>query len=660
DRPADVAFSLATTRGHLPHRAVLLATGRADLLAGLRALADGTPGADVPRGTATEGRTAFLFAGQGSQYPGMGRELHRTFPVYAAAFDEVCAAADAHLDRPLRDVVFADTGSLLDRTEYTQPALLACEVALYRLLDSWGVRPDAVLGHSVGTLAAVHAAGVLSIEDVAALAVARGRLMQRLPAGGAMVALRAGEREASALLAGHEDRLSLAAVNGPEATVLSGDRDALAEVVAEFEATGRATWLRVGHAFHSPLMEPALAELRAVVAGLTFRPPRLTVISDLTGRPVAPDELADPDHWVRHARSTVRFRDGVHHLADLGCTRFLELGPAGDLTALAAGCLADRTPHPITVPAQRRRRPEPAALLTAVSRLHVDGGHVDWAAVLGGRGARRVELPTYAFRRRRYWLDATVAPASATSSGHRMLTGRHEVPEPAGLLFTGRLSLAEHPWLADHQVAGQVLLPGTALLDLVSHAASEAGVHVVTELVLQAPLVVPADSPIELRLFVSGGGGDREVTVHSRGAGGEWVRHAHGTLTRQVPATADAGNHADLATWPPPGAEPVPVAGLYTDLAARGLSYGPVFRGVRAVWRRGSEVFAEVELPGGPPDGDGRLPHPALLDAALHPLALAGQPDPHGPLLPYVWAQVCPHGGTAAGAVRVRLAPAGR
>ncbi|CAM5563487.1 Phenolphthiocerol synthesis polyketide synthase type I Pks15/1 OS=Streptomyces aurantiogriseus OX=66870 GN=pks15/1 PE=4 SV=1 [Streptomyces aurantiogriseus] len=600
--PADVGVALATTRSHLPHRAVLFAADRQGLLDGVRALADGAPPADLVRGTAAEGRTAFLFAGQGAQQPGMGRALYAAFPVYAQAFDAVCAVVDPRMERPLKDVVFAapDTpdAALLDRTGYTQPALFACQTALHRLLDSWGVRPDAVLGHSVGALAAAHAAGVLSLEEGARLAVERGRLMQRLPSGGAMVALRASAREAGALLTGYEDRVALAAVNGPAATVLSGDHAALAACVAPFEAAGgRVTWLRVSHAFHSPLMDPALDHLRAVAGELTHRDPRVTFVSDLTGRPADPGELADPDYWVRHARRTVRFEDGVRSLAELGCTRFLELGPAGDLTALADGCLAESGTRGrrALIPALRRREPEPRALLTAVARLHAEGGDVDWPAVFTGRGAHRVELPTYAFQHRTYWADAPSAAADVRGaglarSGHPVLTAVAEVPEPEGLLLTGRLSRAALPWLDGHRVAGRVLVPGTALLDLVAHAARTANAGAVEELVLQAPLAVAEDAEVEVRVFLAAADADGRcaVTVHSRRAAdersGPWTRHAHGTV-----APAVAREAADLTAWPPPGAEPVPVTpdDLYADLAARGLDYGAVFRGAGAMWRRG-------------------------------------------------------------------------
>ncbi|MFI6004913.1 SDR family NAD(P)-dependent oxidoreductase [Streptomyces sp. NPDC051366] len=673
----DLGFSAATTRSRLAHRAVLLAGTRDGALEGLRALADGTAAPQTVRGIAGTGRTAFLFAGQGSQRPGSGRGLYEAFPAYAAAFDEVCAALEPHLDRPLRDVVFAPEGSaeagLLERTAYTQPALFAGEVALSRLLGAWGIRPDAVLGHSVGAVAAVHVAGVLSLDDAAALVAARGRIMQQLPPGGAMVALRAGEREATALLAGYEGRIAVAAVNGPASTVLSGDRDALAVVVAAFEeAGGKATWLRVGHAFHSPLMEPALAEFRSVVRRTAFQAPRLTVISDLTGRPAQLGELEDPEYWVRHARHTVRFQDGIHSLSDAGCTRFLELGPGGDLAALAADCLDEVETEGQTsgvgytvIPALRSRQPEPEVLLTAVSQMHVCGATVDWTAIFADRGARRIGLPTYAFQRGHYWLDGAPpfrrsAPGSVPLD-HPLLTLRIELPEPKGLLLTGSLSLRAQPWLADHRVADEVLLPGTALVELVARAAREAGGGSVEELVLEAPLVLPGDSEIELRVFVSAeDDGRRAVTVHSRGGGdrqGAWLRHAHGCLAGQAshPPTG-------AAAWPPRDAEPValPPARLYADLAAAGLDYGPAFRGVRALWRRGPEVFAEVEIPEGTETGPGRYHvHPALFDAALHSIALGGLTEDTSPgLIPYAWSQVQVH-GPADTRLRVRLAPAG-
>ncbi|MDQ1039016.1 acyl transferase domain-containing protein/acyl carrier protein [Streptomyces sp. V3I8] len=664
----DLGFSLATTRGHLTHRTVLLPEGRESLLDGLRSIAEDSGTSTAVRGKAAEGRNAFLFAGQGAQRSGMGQELYRTFPAFTAAFDAACRELDRRLDRPLREVVFAAEGSaeaaLLHRTEYTQPALFAYEVALFRLFESWGITPGAVIGHSVGALAAVHAAGVLSLADAAELAVVRGRIMQRLPEGGAMVALRTDEDTATALIAGRTDRVSLAAVNGPAATVLSGDRDELVSLTAEFESSGgKATWLKVSHAFHSPLMKPVLDELRTAVEGLTFRKPKLTVISDLTGQPAQPDAFADPEYWVRHAAEAVRFKDGVQSLADLGYDRFLEVGPAGDLTAMAADCLTDG-PAPELIPAQRRRQPEATALLTAVARLHAVGADVDWAAVFEGRGARSVALPTYPFQRRRYWLDlpertGDVRAAGLTAFDHPVLTAMADLPEPEGVLFTGRLSHTALPWLADHQVAGQVLLPGAALLDLVVSAARAVGCDLVEQLVAEASLAVPEGAEVELRVFLAGPGTDdsRAVTVHARRSDATgpsaWTRHAHGSVSRRGP-DGDTGPQDGL----PGDAVPVDVRpeDLYTALAAAGLRYGPAFRGVRAMWRHGTQTYADVTLPDGIGSGPHAL-HPALLDAALHPLAAEGVDGSAG-VLPSVWTDVRVH-AVAVGRIQVRLTPTG-
>ena len=324
------------------------------------------------------------------------------------------------------------------------------------------------------------------------------------------------------------------------------------------------------------------------------------MVSDLTGEPAEPGRCSPiADYWVRHARGTTRFQDGVRSLVDLGCTRFLEVGPGGDLAALATRCLVDVPSVSAPVPSLRRNRPETETLLTAVATLHVGGRPVDWAAVFAGRGARRVPLPTYAFQRERYWLAAAVptghgaadiGAAGLTSAGHPLLGALVELPESDGLVLSGRLSLADHPWLADHQVAGTVLVPGTALLSMADWAARKAGCDTVEELVLEAPLVVPDDAEVQLRVFVTAPdpSGARTVTVHARRADGEapgeWTRHAQGTLTNEP-----AEPPAELRTWPPVDAEPVAVASdqLYADLAVSGLEYGPAFRGVRAMWRRG-------------------------------------------------------------------------
>ncbi|MFF9706929.1 type I polyketide synthase, partial [Streptomyces griseofuscus] len=390
-RPQDIGLSLATTRAALRHRAAVVGDNHAELLLGLEDLAAGNPSPQVLLGRPSGGRTGFLFSGQGSQRLGMGRELYAAFPVFAAAYDEVCARLDMPLD--------VDSESL-HRTGCTQPALFAIEVALFRLLESLGVRPDFVMGHSVGEIAAAHVAGVLSLDDAARLVSARAALMQALPTGGAMVAVQATEEE---VLPHLTDAVSIAAVNGPSSVVVSGAEQAALAIAAAFAEQGRkASRLKVSHAFHSPLMDPMLEDFAQVVRGLTFEKPQLPVVSNLTGRPV---KTYTPEYWVRHVREAVRFADGVGTLRELGVTTFVEVGPGGVLSGMAQGCLDEA----LTVPVLRGEHPERQAFVTALAQLHTYGVAVDWSVFFAG--ARRTELPTYAFQHERFWVDAPEAVA---------------------------------------------------------------------------------------------------------------------------------------------------------------------------------------------------------------------------------------------------------
>ncbi|MBB4892333.1 acyl transferase domain-containing protein/acyl carrier protein [Streptomyces olivoverticillatus] len=641
---AAVGAALATSRSAFTHRAAVVGTDRESLLAALEQPA--------LQGVIGSGRLAFLFTGQGSQRLGMGRELHEAFPVFAEAFDKVCAAFGGGL----KDVVFGNA-ELLDTTEYAQPGLFAFEVALYELVRSWGVRPNVLAGHSIGELAAAYAAGVWSLEDAVKLVAARGRLMQQLPAGGAMAAIQAGEEKVRARLV---DGVDIAAVNGPMSVVISGDEAAVEAVVAHFAGQGRKTKrLTVSHAFHSAHMEPMLAEFGRVAAGLAYQAPRIPVVSALTGAPAKDGELTDPQYWVRHVREAVRFADAVAALEEEGVTAFLELGPDAVLTAMAA-----ETTDGVLVPAVCRGRGEPQTAALALARLHTHGVQVDWSAYFGGT-ASAADLPTYPFQHRSYWFKSNAhasgdaADFGQRSAAHPLLGAAVGLPESDGLLFTGRLSLATQPWLADHAVGGAVLVPGTALVDIAGHAGDQAGCGRLEELTLHAPLFVPEEGAVQLRVRLDGddGHGGRVVTVFSRpqdaADDAPWTKHADGLL-------GGAAAEADftLAQWPPAGAEPVAVDDLYAALAERGLEYGPVFQGLTAAWRQGDEVYAEVSLPEDT-ETDGYGLHPALLDAALHGVALGGllpDAEPGAAWLPFAWSGVALH-ASGARTLRVRLAP---
>ncbi|MFH8367651.1 SDR family NAD(P)-dependent oxidoreductase [Streptomyces sp. NPDC018031] len=634
----DVAFSLVTSRSVLEHRAVVLADGREGFVSGLSGVVSGEPVPGVVLGSVVPGKSAVLFSGQGSQRAGMGRELYAAYPVFADAFDAVCARFDAVLDRPLREVVFAESESesgsadagLLDQTVFTQCALFAVEVALFRLVESFGVVPDFVGGHSIGELAAAYVAGVWSLDDACALVAARGRLMQALPTGGAMIAVNTTEEEVRGLLAGREDLVGVAAVNGPASVVLSGVEAAVVEVAEALSARGVKTRrLRVSHAFHSPLMEPMLAEFEQIAQSLTYAEPSIPVVSNVTGQVASAEELCSPGYWVRHVREAVRFAQGVEALDAAGVVTFLELGPDGVLSAMGQ----ESVPEAVFAPVLRKDRAEAGSLAEALAEIFVRGAGLDWSRLLTASGVvgRRVDLPTYAFQRERYWLESVpvagdVASVGIGAAGHPLLGAAVALPESDGWLFTGRLSLRTHPWLADHAVLDAPVLPGTAYVDLALFAGERVGSGRLEELVLEAPLVLPESGAVQLRLVVGGpeADGGRPVNVYSRREEAEdseqpWIRHATGSLAVETAEPALAAGAAELAAWPPAGAERVGTEDMYERFALGGLGYGPVFQGVRAAWRRGDEVFAEVALPDDEPRAAaGFGVHPALLDAALH------------------------------------------
>ncbi len=716
----DVGLSLSA-RAVFEDRAVVLvespfAAGREAPLDGLRALAGGEAASGVVTGAVSRdaGRTAFLFTGQGAQRVGMGRELYAAFPMFRATFDEVCGHLDELLECSLREVVFGEgafskeaeeaAASPLDETMFTQAGLFAVEVALLRLLESWGVRPDIVIGHSIGEVVAAYAAGVFSLQDACRLVAARGRLMGELPAGGAMVAVAASELEALESLAGYEGRLALAGVNGPTSVVLSGDEDAVAELAALWEQRGRKVKrLKVSHAFHSPRMDAMLEAFAGALKGISFKEPRIPVVSNVTGEVASEGLLADPAYWVRHVREPVRFADGVGCLAEQGVRSFLELGPDGVLSAMVHDTLEDAA----AVSVLRRERPEARTLFTALAELWVRGQELDWSAVFAGSGARRVALPAYAFQRERYWLASDglgagdPAAIGQQRAGHPLLGAAVALAGGEGLVFTGRLSLRTHPWLADHTVMGGVLVPGTAFVELALYAGGQVGCAALRELVIERPLALgERDAPrLQVVLGAADEGGARAVSIYSRagdaldGDLGEgeagWVRHAAGVVVapeeqpdegagarlgeeaqsgEESPGEQAMGERAARrrarelgAVWPPAGAVPVAVDELYDGLAERGIEYGPAFQGVRGVWRRNDELFAEVELPAAAEQqADAFALHPALLDAALHAIAAApsgagedGATDgPSGAWLPFSWERV---GLFAAGASRLRV-----
>ncbi|MEN0137392.1 MAG: SDR family NAD(P)-dependent oxidoreductase [Rhodococcus sp. (in: high G+C Gram-positive bacteria)] len=546
--PADLAYSLATTRSGFTHRAAVIGDTLDDLRDGLARIVTERPGGNVVTGTSARGKTAFMFTGQGAQRIGMGRGLYDAYPVFATALDEVCSVLDEHVEIPVRQVIWDEDGARLDSTEYTQPALFAIEVALYRLLREWGITPDYLIGHSIGEITAAHVAGVFSLPDAAALVGDRGRLMQSTKPG-RMIAVRAREED---ILPRIDGRVDLAAVNGAESVVLAGGERDVHAVAAELSAAGlKTTSLRVERAFHSTLMDPILDQFAAVLSKLTAQPPKIPVVSNVTGRVATADELVSPDYWTRHIRHTVRFHDGVRALDELGVTRLVEVGPGATLAALAAEVV------PNTIATLPGRDDEAHGVIEAVAAAYVQGATVDWDRVLPGR--RRVALPTYAFQRRSYWPTASVrntgdpTELGLTPSEHPLLGAAVTLDDDA-TLFTGQLSLHRDPWLVSPSVddgdspapdngEANTVLPAVPV-ELALHAAHHAGLDHIDELTLHHPLVLPASGLASIRVLVSPPGttGARTVTVSSKSGDTEspdsWVRNASATIDDVVGSSA--------------------------------------------------------------------------------------------------------------------------
>nr|BAO20201.1 putative type I polyketide synthase [Sphaerisporangium sp. SANK 60911] len=653
------------TREAFARRAVVLAEDGDGFAEALRALAAGRPDPRVVTGgvhdPAAVPRTAFMFAGQGTQRPGLGAELYRAYPVFAEALDEVCAALDPHLDRPLRDVMFAVDGpSLLDATRYTQPALFAYEVALYRLVTRYTGPPDHLLGHSLGEVIAAHVAGVLDLPDAAALVAARGRLMGELPPG-AMVSIACTPDELEHLLTGD---VTIAAYNTATSTVISGDPAAVEAIAASFRERGRKVrTLSSRHAFHSSHTEAIADRFHEAIASLSFHAPAIPVVSNLTGQVATAEELTDPRYWVEQIRRPVRFHEAVTTLDGQSVGAYLEIGPDDTLTSLARPAVDTA----VVVPAQSGDGPAPHALMTALSHLHAHGVPIGWPSAARGHTPPD-GLPTYAFQRERYWLDATpsVAAPGISSLDHPLLSAATELPD-GGLLLSGVVSLKTHPWLADHTILGTTLLPGTAFVELALEAARHAGGEVLDELTLHTPLTLADPVLVQVTVGAPDAAGRRPVSVHSRSQASDresqespWTAHATGTIGLAMSPGA-RGETGLGGVWPPEGAAPVDIEGLYARAEDLGVRYGPAFRAITSAWLAEGRAYAEVRLPEGQREDVLRYRvHPVLLDAALQLLSATGlapgAEDDDRVVLPFTWTAVTVH-APSTGTVRVGLAP---
>ncbi|MFF1614048.1 SDR family NAD(P)-dependent oxidoreductase [Amycolatopsis sp. NPDC058278] len=634
-RPADVAFSLATTRSVFEHRAVVVGSDRDELLRGLDSV--GHPAAGMP---ASDG-VVLVFPGQGAQWAGMAVSLLESSQVFAGRLGACDEALSPHVSFSVREVL--RSGAEIERVDVLQPVLFAVMVALAEVWRAAGVRIAGVLGHSQGEVAAACVSGALSLGDAARIVAVRSRLVaESLSGKGGMVSVSLpAERVRKALTEG----VGIAADNGPGSVVISGPDDALDHLMALWAAEGvRARRIAVDYASHAGSVEVLADALPEALAGVEPRSSEIPFYSAVTGD-LLDTGVLDAGYWYRNLREPVRFRQAVAAALAAGHTAFVEVSPHPVLTAAVEHTADAEEVRVAVVGTLRRGEDESRRFLTSLGDVFTAGAAVDWRRVVGS--GTRTELPTYAFQRRRYWLgDEEV--------GSSLLGGAIE--GPSGWLFAGQVSQNALPWLADHAVLGTVLVPGAALVELALSAGERLGCGRVAELTLQVPMTLAGDERRDVRVVVDRPGEDGrwEISIHScanSGDAGEhdWIQHATGTLDA---AESGARTCQWAATWPPVDADPVEIGDVYERFAAAGYDYGPAFRGLRAVWRRGDEIFGEVALPGEAGAG-GTLIHPALLDAALHPSLVESAPA--GEVrLPFSWSGVAVH-ATGATALRVRL-----
>nr|AXL06718.1 polyketide synthase [uncultured bacterium] len=675
---AGVAGALVSGRAVFGERAVLVAESRADAAAGLAALARGedAPGLVVGRMPVSgpPGKLVWVFPGQGTQWVGMGRELLDSSPVFAERISECAAALERWVDWSLMEVLRGESDpGLMERVDVLQPACFAVMVGLAAVWSSVGVVPDAVLGHSQGEIAAACVAGALSLEDAARVVALRSQaIAKELSGRGGMASVALAEDDATVRLAPWVGRVEVAAVNGPSSVVVAGDAEVLDEALEALSANDvRVRRVAVDYASHTRHVEDIEDTLAETLAGIDARVPLVPFYSTVTGGWVRDAGVLDGGYWYRNLRHQVGFGPAVVDLLAQGHGVFVEVSAHPVLVQPVSEIVDDSDVDTVVAGSLRRGEGGLRRLFTSMGELFVRGVAVDWTGVLPAP-AERVDLPAYAFDHRHYWLHAAEPATDAVSLGlagadHPMLGAVVRLPWSDGLVFTSRLSLRSHPWLADHAVRGVVIVPGTGLVELAVRAGDEAGCSVLDELVIEAPLVVPRRGGVRVQVALSGPGenGSRTVDVYSlhEDAGEDtWTRHATGVLT--VPARRGATTF-DFTAWPPPGARPVDISGGYDRLAQVGYGYGTIFRTVRAVWRRDDEVFAEVALPEEHRDDAGRFGiHPALLDAALHSTMLNaaaadGEPDGRELSLPFAWNGLELH-AAGASVLRVRVAKSGR
>jgi malonyl CoA-acyl carrier protein transacylase len=610
---ADIAYTANACRSPWPHRLAVVANTKEEAQ---QKLADG---ALTGRAPTTPNKIAFLFTGQGSQYTGMGRELYDTEPVFREVLNRCADALKTERDIPLIEVLYPAAGqeSLINQTEYTQPALFSLEYALAELWRSWGIEPGAVLGHSVGEYVAACVAGVFSVEDGLKLIARRAALMQRLPAGGKMAAIATGESTVANALTAYLNRVSIAAVNGPKEVVISGEGTAIDELLARFDRQGIvAQPLRVSHAFHSPLMDPMLDEFERFASGIAYRKPRIEVVSNVTGKPAEEADLQTAAYWRKHIREAVRFEDGMKSLAANGCETYIEIGPGTALTALGRKCVQGGD----WLPSLKKGTPDRLRIAESLAKLYIEGADIRWREFYKAQTHIKLSLPTYPFQREKCWVEldahaAIAAPRTASGIKAHPLLGEHLRSALSEAQYESVISTDSLPWLSDHRVHGHAIFPAAAFLEM---ALAAGGVCELQDVAIANPLI-PGDHGRIVQTIVrrNESGASFEILSTARDADARhWLSHVSGAIRDAKPApnaTIDAARNRCR--------EAVDTPALYERLQAIGLEYGPAFQCLDSAARGDNEAIAHLRLPEAlQPEAAAYAIHPALLDASLQVL----------------------------------------